>query len=166
MLPQATMVPVEHLTPADWNPRLISDDRFGNLCRSIQHDPEFLLIRPILATMDGTIFAGNMRYRACVHLGWREVPAIQVAISEAEAKRRALVDNRNWGEWDSQMLAEIVYNLHLDGDDISTLGFSEREVQELLGSVSGLGDEREPKIPPSRCPTCHQPIFDVDQEAR
>lgn len=163
-LPQAQMVPVEQLTPAEWNPREISDSRFGNLARSIAKDPDFMKIRPVLATRSGVIFAGNMRYRAAVHLGWTHVPAIRVDISEEEAKRRALVDNRNWGEWDPQMLAEIVYNLHDDGEDTSLLGFTDREVQELLGSVSGEGFETEPKTPPRRCPTCHQPVSDEETQ--
>ena len=54
------------LTPAPWNPRSIKDERFANLCRSLEADPEFLQLRPILATLDGTSFAGNMRYRAAL----------------------------------------------------------------------------------------------------
>jgi ParB-like chromosome segregation protein Spo0J len=155
------MVPIERLHPAEWNPRLISDDRFVNLCRSIREDPSYMQLRPILARTNGEIFAGNRRYQACVHLGWRSVPAILVEISEEEAKRRALKDNRVWGEWDSQMLAEIVYGLHIDSGDTATLGFSDREISELLGSVSDEGDEgAAPKTPPRRCPTCKQPIQD------
>ena len=53
-------VPVSLLArwPAPWNPRSIKDERFQNLCRSLEADPDFLQLRPILATADGTIFAG------------------------------------------------------------------------------------------------------------
>lgn len=51
-------IPLARLHPAPWN-----------LVRSIQADPDFLWRRPILATADGTIYAGNMRYRAAQHLG-------------------------------------------------------------------------------------------------
>ena len=84
-LPQARMVRVASLTPAPWNPRTIKDPRFQNLCESLKADPDFLWLRPILATADGTVFAGNMRLRAAQHLGWEEVPAVLVDIPEQAA---------------------------------------------------------------------------------
>ncbi len=62
--PSPEGVPLDRLHPAPWNPRTIKDERFQNLVRSIQADPDFLWRRPILAMADGTIYAGNMRYRA------------------------------------------------------------------------------------------------------
>lgn len=62
--PQAVAVPLSSVLPADWNPRSVSDECFQNLCRSIETDPEF-----ILATKDGTIFAGNMRGIAPLNTG-------------------------------------------------------------------------------------------------
>lgn len=90
-------IPLVALCAAPWNPRSISDQRFQNLCRSIEADPEFLWLRPILATADGTIFAGNMRYRAAQHLSWETIPAILVDIPEQLARERALRDNAHRG---------------------------------------------------------------------
>jgi ParB-like chromosome segregation protein Spo0J len=157
-LPQAEWVPIERLHPAEWNPRVLTDERFENLCASIRDDPEFLGVRPILATKIGTIFAGNMRFRAAIALGYQSVPAILVDIPENLAKQRALRDNRSWGEWDAQMLAELAYGLIQDREQTSTLGFSARELSDLLGSVSDLGTEVEPMTPPRRCPTCQQVV--------
>ena len=97
--PLPEQVPLLALTPAPRNPRSIKDERFQNLCRSLEADPEFLQLRPILATADGTIFAGNMRYRAAQQLGWETILAILVDIPEALAKERALRDNAQWGTW-------------------------------------------------------------------
>ena len=55
------LVPLVALTPAPWNPCGIKDERFENLCRSLEADPDFLQLRPILATADGATFLGNMR---------------------------------------------------------------------------------------------------------
>ncbi len=74
--PTAVATSLSALRPSPWNPRTISDDRFQNLCHSIQADPDFLWRRPILAQADGTIYAGTMRYRAAEHLGLATVPAI------------------------------------------------------------------------------------------
>ena len=97
--PAAEAVLLDRLTPAPWNPRTIKDERFQNLVRSIQADPDFLWRRPILAMADGTIYAGNMRYRAAQRLGMATVPAIIEDIPEQLAKERALRDNRQWGDW-------------------------------------------------------------------
>jgi len=125
-------VPPDRLHPAPWNPRTIKDERFQNLVRSIQADPGFLWRRPILATADGTIYAGNMRYRAAQHLGMPTVPAIVEDVPDQLARERALRDNQQWGQWEDDDLAKLLDSLHQDGSDLDLLGFGERELQQLL----------------------------------
>ena len=134
-------VPLAQLTPAPWNPRLIKDVRFQNLCRSIEADPGFLRLRPILAAADGTIYAGNMRYRAAQHLGMATIPAIIEDVPEQLAKERALRDNQQWGEWQEEELAELVFELRELGSDLDLLGFEPLDIERMLASV-GVGDER------------------------
>jgi ParB-like chromosome segregation protein Spo0J len=122
------LVPLVALTPAPWNPRSIKDERFQNLCHSIEADPEFLWRRPILAQADGTIYAGNMRYRAAQHLGRREVPAIVEDVSDQLARERGLRDNAQWGEWEEDELAALLDGLRAEGTDLDLLGFDEREL--------------------------------------
>jgi hypothetical protein len=69
-------IPLARLHPAEWNPRTIKDKRFQNLCASIQADPDFVWRRPVLAQLDGTIYAGNVRFRTDQHLGLETIPAI------------------------------------------------------------------------------------------
>ena len=47
------------------NPRIIKDDKFKKLVKSIQSFPEMLEIRPIVVNKDMIILGGNMRYKAC-----------------------------------------------------------------------------------------------------
>lgn len=136
----AERVPLARLTPAPWNPRLIRDARFANLCKSIEADPGFLEQRPILATADGTIYAGNMRYRAVQHLGWPDVPAIVADIPEQLAKERALRDNAQWGDWQDDDLAALLYDLQQQGSELDLLGFEDDALTRLLESVGGMGD--------------------------
>ena len=129
------------LRPAPWNPRSIKDERFQSLCRSIEADPEFLWRRPILAQSDGTIYAGNMRYRAAQQLGMLELPAIVEEVPDQLARERALRDNQQWGEWEEDELASLLEGLKADGSDLDLLGFDERELQQLLdrlGTDGGL----------------------------
>ena len=96
----AVAVPLVELHPAPWNPRSITEGRFQNLCDSIQADPDFLWCHPVLAQADGTIYAGNMRYRAAQALGMETVPAVVEDVSDRLARERALRDNAQWGEWE------------------------------------------------------------------
>ena len=149
--PQARAVPVVSLAPAPWNPRTIKDPRFANLCRSLEADREFLWLRPILATADGTVFAGNMRLRAAQHLGWEEVPAVLVDIPEQLAKERAMRDNAQWGEWEEDDLAKLLDELKVLGSDLELLGFDDRELKNLLdriGQEGGLTDPDDVPAPP------------------
>lgn len=133
--PKVADVALAKLKPAEWNPRTIRDERFKNLCDSIQADPEFLWRRPILATADGTIYAGNMRYRAASHLGLKAVPAIVEDVPEQLAKERALRDNAQWGDWKDDQLAEMVYQMAASGSDVKLVGIEEEELARLLGDA-------------------------------
>jgi ParB-like chromosome segregation protein Spo0J len=139
-LPKPTLTPVRDLKLAPWNPRLIRDTRFRALTRSLQRDPNFLWQRPILAMADGTVYAGNMRLRAAIALGWNAVPAIKDDVSEVIAKERSLRDNNNWGEYNDQELAELLVDLQVAKVDVGTVGFDDEEITRLLDSVGSLGD--------------------------
>ncbi|MPZ48903.1 MAG: DNA modification methylase [Dehalococcoidia bacterium] len=149
--PQVQSVGLSALHPADWNPRTIKDERFQNLCVSIRADPEFLWRRPVLAQADGTIYAGNMRYRAAHHLGMETIPAIVEDVSDQLARERALRDNAQWGEWEADDLAAMLDRLRAEGSDLSVLGFDDRELQRLLDSLDrslGLADPDDvPALP-------------------
>lgn len=148
--PVAEMHTLASLTPAGWNPRKISDERFKNLCRSIESDPDFLWLRPVLATPDGAIYGGNMRYRAAQHLGLATIPAIITDIPEKLARERALRDNAQWGEWDDTLLADMLAIMQAEETDMSLLGFDDRElVTFMAGKGGGKTDPDDIPEPPA-----------------
>ena len=77
-----------------------------------------------------------MRFRAAQHLGLSEVPAIVEDISDQLARERALRDNAQWGEWEEDDLAALLRELRAEGSDVDLLGFSERELQQLLDRLA------------------------------
>lgn len=88
------------------NPRLIKDDKFKKLVKSIQEFPEMLNIRPIVVNNDMVILGGNMRYKACKEAGLKEIPVIIASDLTEEQQREFLIkDNTSGGEWDFDMLA-------------------------------------------------------------
>ncbi len=142
-------VPLARLHPAQWNPRAISDERFRNLCASVQADPDFLWSRPVLAQADGTIYAGNMRYRAAVELGLATIPAVVENVPDQLARERGLRDNQQWGEWEEDELAALLAQLREQGSDLELVGFDERELQQLLDRLDHEGGLTDPDdVPP------------------
>ena len=55
------------------NPRIIKDDKFKKLVKSIQDFPEMLELRPIVVDENMTILGGNMRHQASIRAGLKEV---------------------------------------------------------------------------------------------
>lgn len=146
------------LHPAPWNPRTIKDERFQNLCRSIEADPDLLWRRPVLAQADGTIYAGNQRYRAAERLGFETIPAVIEDVPDQLARERALRDNAQWGAWEEDELAALLQGLGADGAELELLGFDERDLQQLLDSLAppaALGDPDD--IPPLRAEPTTKP---------
>lgn len=157
--PTATLVPLADLHPAPWNPRTIRDDRFLNLCESIKGDPEFIWRRPVLAQADGTIYAGNMRYRAAEHLGMDAVPAIVEDIPDRLAKERALRDNAQWGDWDDDELARLVGELQAAESNLDLLGLEETELKWLIETpeFAPVAEETQSRLDEKAkitCPAC------------
>jgi ParB-like chromosome segregation protein Spo0J len=87
------------------NPRLIKDDKFEKLVKSIKEFPEMLDIRPIVVNSDMVILGGNMRFKACKEAGLKEIPVIVADNLTEEQQREFLIkDNTSGGEWDFDML--------------------------------------------------------------
>jgi len=88
------------------NPRLIKDDKFKKLVRSIKEFPEMLEIRPIVVDKDNIVLGGNMRLRACQEAGLKEVHIIQAdKLTEKQQREFIIKDNVGFGEWDWDDLA-------------------------------------------------------------
>ena len=112
------------------NPRLVKDDKFFKLVKSIKEFPEMLKIRPIVVNDDLIVLGGNMRLKACKEAGLKEVPVIQASELTAEQQREFIVkDNVGFGEWDWDILANEWDSTDLDNwgldswqniDDIET----------------------------------------------
>jgi len=88
------------------NPRLIKDDKFTKLVKSIQDFPEMLQIRPIVVNDDMIVLGGNMRLKACKEAGLKEIPIIKASELTLDQQREFIIkDNVSGGEWDWNMLA-------------------------------------------------------------
>ena len=92
------------------NPRVIKDDKFKKLVKSIQEFPDMLNKRPLVCFTDTdgkyVVLGGNMRLKACNELKLTEIPIILADEWTEEQKDEFLIkDNVGFGEWDWDDLA-------------------------------------------------------------
>jgi hypothetical protein len=88
------------------NPRIIKNDKFKKLVKSIEEFPEMLKLRPIVVDEDMVVLGGNMRLKASKDAGLKEV-WIEIAegLTEEQKKEFIVKDNVGFGEWEWDMLA-------------------------------------------------------------
>ena len=106
------------------NPRLIKDDKFKKLVKSIKEFPQMLKIRPIVVNSDMVILGGNMRYKACKEAGLKEVSIIIADNLTEDQQREFLIkDNTSGGEWDWEQLANEWDAEQLEDWGLDLVGF-------------------------------------------
>ena len=87
------------------NPRLIKNDKFKKLVKSIKDFPEMLEKRPLIVNKNLVCLGGNMRLKAAREAGVKEI-WIDVADWSEEKQREFIIkDNSGFGEWDWDILA-------------------------------------------------------------
>lgn len=140
------------------NPRLIKDDKFHKLVKSIKDFPKMLEIRPIVVNDDMVVLGGNMRLKACKEAGLTEVPIIKASdLTEEQQKEFIIKDNIGFGDWDWNILANEWDNEELNewGLDIPDFAVKELEAEEdnyevpeeiktdiVLGDLIEIGQHR------------------------
>lgn len=88
------------------NPRLIKDDKFFKLVKSVKEFPQMLELRPIVVNEDMIVLGGNMRLKACIEAGYKEVTIVKAKDLTPEQQNEFIIkDNVGFGEWDWDMLA-------------------------------------------------------------
>ena len=117
------------------NPRKITEQSLESLISNIEKDPNFMLVNCPFGFVDPdsgkiTILGGNQRLKACKKLGWKKFPVIicddliKGGVLDLElAKKRCIVDNLNFGEYDLELLK---------------LNFDPEELKEFIGLDSEL----------------------------
>jgi hypothetical protein len=112
---------IDDIRPLDNNPRKIGRAEMKRLKESIERDPEFMTLRPIVVDADGVILGGNQRWKACKALHMTELPDGWVVratdLTDEQRRRFVLVDNAPGGmagDWDLDVLKESFSDLVID----------------------------------------------------
>ena len=121
------------LIPLEDNPRTIDEPSFKKLCDSLRANADYLTVRPLLATPDNVVFAGNMRLKAAQHIGMEEVPVAYMDIPEERRRELTIRDNVQNGSWDADAL-----NNAWDAEQLMDWGV---DIEELGGVDEGGGSQ-------------------------
>lgn len=123
------------------NPRIIKDEKFKSLVKSIKEFPEMLKIRPIVVDNEMVVLGGNMRLKACKEAGLTEVPIIKASeLTDDQQKEFIIKDNVGFGEWDWDMLANEWENTEL-GDWGLDVWQPEEYFEETLKEEKDLSND-------------------------
>lgn len=94
-------------------------------------------MKPIVVRGD-VVIAGNGTLECAIALGWTHVAVVEYRGAEKNATRYAIQDNRTaeLAEWNDDVLKDLLSELQEEDRALDGLGFSELEVQRLLGEVA------------------------------
>ena len=128
------------------NPRIIKDDKFLKLVSSIKEFPKMLEIRPIVVNADMIVLGGNMRLKACIEAGLKQVPIIKADdLTEDEQRQFIIKDNVSGGEWDWEMLSNEWDAEKLDEWGLDVPNWSEGVIEnEMNESDIDITEEFDP----------------------
>ena len=119
---------ISQLIPNPDNPRFIKDDKFKKLVQSIKDFPEMLKLRPIVINLDKMVLGGNMRLKAAIDAGLKEVPVVIADLSKEQEKEFIIKDNLGFGQWDWDIIAN-----EWDTDKLSEWGLAVINMEEFYG---------------------------------
>jgi len=135
-------VKISEIKPNPKNPRLIKDEKFKKLVKSIIEFPQMLELRPIVVDENNIILGGNMRFKALKEAGHTEVSIVRANDLTSEQKDEFIVkDNVGFGEWDWDSLAN-----EWDTDKLTDWGLDvpifkedmDSELKDLSSTIDNL----------------------------
>lgn len=127
----------------DKNPRAIKEVDYERLKNLIK---ELGLFKPFVINQDNIILGGNMRYRVCKDLGYKEVfVSVVKTNNEAEMFSYALADNDRAGYYEEDKVAELVLQNPTLKLDLHKLDLGQQtSIEEILERFGPSLEEDEP----------------------
>lgn len=143
---ETRVVKLADIKPAPYNPRVqltAKDQEYKALDASISENG---LVLPLVVNLrDNCLIGGHQRLSVLLAAGETETVAVVVDMPEAQAKALCIALNKLDGEWDYGQLADILQELIDDGENLLSTGFTQSDIDDLLGEIGDeLGEDEDP----------------------
>ena len=128
-------IKIADLVPASYNPRKAlkpGDKEYEKIKRSIE---EFGYCEPIIVNSDMTIIGGHQRVTVLKDLGYTEIDCIVIDIDKTKERALNIALNKITGEWNKELLADLIAELQDSDFDVTFTGFDPPEIEQLMNSV-------------------------------
>ena len=128
-------IQIINLVPASYNPRKAlkpGDKEYEKIKKSIT---EFGYVEPIIVNKDMTIIGGHQRVTVLKDLGNTEIDCIVVDIDKTKEKALNVALNKITGEWNKELLVDLIKDLQNADFDVAFTGFEPPEIEQLFNSV-------------------------------
>ena len=133
-----TLIEINSLNPAEYNPRQISNKQYEDLKASME---KFGCVDPIIININperlNVVVGGHQRLRILRELGAEKVPTVSVNLSEEDERELNVRLNKNTGQWDMDLLSNF------DIVDLKEWGFKDIE---LGFNIDKIEEEKESDI--------------------
>lgn len=126
---------IDSLVPASYNPRKKlkpGDSEFEKIKNSIN---EFGYVDPVIVNQDLTVIGGHQRISVLKTLGYTEIDCVVIDIDKTKEKALNVALNKISGEWNKDLLAELIKDLQSLDYDVSFTGFEPPEIDQLFSNV-------------------------------
>ena len=128
-------LPIGELIPASYNPRkrLKAGDReYEKIKNSIL---EFGYVDPVIVNKDLTVIGGHQRITVLKDLGHTDISCVVIDIDKTKEKALNVALNKISGEWNKELLADLIQELQFLDYDVSFTGFDPPELEQLFSEV-------------------------------
>ena len=92
-------------------------------------------MEPVIVNSDMTIIGGHQRVSVLSDLGYEEIDCIVIDIDKQKEKALNIALNKITGEWNKELLADLIADLQDSDFDVSFTGFEPPEIEQLFNSV-------------------------------
>ncbi len=128
-------IKISELIPASYNPRkkLKPGDReYEKIKNSIL---EFGYVDPVIVNKDLTVIGGHQRITVLKELGYEEIDCVVIDIDKTKEKALNVALNKITGEWNKELLVDLIKDLQNSDFDITFTGFEPPEIEQLFNTV-------------------------------